>query len=604
IQPSQRLHAISPLIYGQFIEHLGRCIYGGIWAELLRNRKMHGVVQPNGVVESWQPYGTNARWYADHQHFFVGGQAQVIEGTGEGEHGIAQDRLSLLPKGYVGRVVVKADGVREIEVSLRLPDGKVLASQTLKGITTRWQKKPFQLQVSEPAPTAQFVISFRGTGKLWIGAVSLMPADHLFGMRREVIEAIRALNPPIVRWPGGNFVSGYDWRDGIGDPDRRPPRWDRAWNAWEWNDFGTDEFMQFCRLVGAEPYICTNAGEGYEHEAADWMRYCKRKGYRVRYWGIGNEMYGPWQLGHLDATRYALKAILFAQAMRAVMPEARLVAVGVDGGGWDQWNARVTRIAGAHFDLLAPHYYQGYNPNDDPRQIYTVVAGAPVHIERMLRETHAIVEQNKPAGKRITLAFDEWNVWEPHQVQAEGFESFYALRDALFAAGVFHAMHRCGEFVELACLAQTVNVLGALRTTQTQVLRTPLYWAFWLYGRRTGKWRVACTVETPRGTMPTGGEIPIVDATATLSEDGTKLFVGLINRHPEREVQVRLTLGDFPAKPTVTMARLWSEHFTDTNTFEQPEKVKPTEQTLPLADALNLTLPRHSITLLTIERRD
>ncbi|MEJ7613628.1 MAG: alpha-L-arabinofuranosidase C-terminal domain-containing protein [Candidatus Fervidibacter sacchari] len=601
VNPQKRLNEISPLIYGQFIEHLGRCIYGGIWAEMLRNRKMHGSVQENGVVENWQPFGKNARWFADNVEFFVGGQSQVIEGTGSGEHGIAQSGLDLLPKGYVGRVIVKGEGVNEITVSLR-KDGKVLASKTLKGVTNRWKKLPFRLQVKGAVSDAHFVIAFSGKGKLWVGVTSLMPADNVDGMRKDVLDAIKDIKPPIVRWPGGNFVSGYDWRDGIGDPDKRPPRWDRAWGAWEWNDFGTDEFMKFCRYIGAEPYICTNAGEGYEHEAAEWMRYCKEKGYKVRYWGIGNEMYGNWQLGHLDANKYALKAILFATEMRKVIPDARLVAVGVDGSGWGNWNAIVTRIAGAHFDLIAPHYYQGYNPNDDPRQIYTVVVGSPVRIERMLRETFDIVERNKPKGKRITLAFDEWNVWEPHQTQSAGFESFYALRDGIFAAGVFHAMHRCGDFVELACLAQTVNVLGAIRTTQTQVLKTPIYWAFWLYVRNTGKWRVACDVDSPVGTTPVGGETPVVDASATLSEDGKTLFIGLINRHPESDIEVQLDLGNFKAKPTVQMWQLWSENFTDTNTFEQPEKVRPTERTIPLNEALTLKLPRHSVTVLKFER--
>jgi alpha-N-arabinofuranosidase len=601
VNPQKRLNEINPLIYGQFIEHLGRCIYGGIWAEMLRNRKMHGAVQENGVVEQWQPFGKNARWFADNVEFFVGGQSQVIEGTGSGEHGIAQSGLDLLPKGYFGRVIVKGEGVSEITVSLR-KDGKVLASKRLKGVTDRWKKLPFRLQVSEAVSGAEFVIAFNGKGRLWVGAASLMPADNVDGMRKDVLDAIKDIKPPVVRWPGGNFVSGYDWRDGIGDPDQRPPRWDRAWGAWEWNDFGTDEFIKFCRYVGAEPYICTNAGEGYEHEAAEWMRYCKEKGYKVRYWGIGNEMYGNWQLGHLDANKYALKAILFATAMRKVIPDARLVAVGVDGGGWGNWNAIVTRIAGAHFDLIAPHYYQGYNPNDDPRQIFTVVAGSPMHIEQMLRETFDIVERNKPKGKRITLAFDEWNVWEPHQVPATGLESFYALRDGIFAAGVFHAMHRCGDFVELACLAQTVNVLGAIRTNQTQVLKTPIYWAFWIYVRNTGKWRVACDVDSPVGTMPVGGETPVVDASATLSDDGRTLFIGLINRHPESDVEVQLDLGNFKAKPKVQMWQLWSENFTDTNTFEQPEKVKPTEQTISLNEALNLKLPRHSVTVLKFER--
>lgn len=601
ITSHRRLHEISPLIYGQFIEHLGRCIYGGIWAEMLRNRKMHGSVQENGVVEQWQPFGENARWHADHVEFFVGGQSQVIVGTGSGEHGIAQDGLNLLPKPYVGRVIVKGSGVSEVTVSLRVGD-KVLAAQTLKGVTGRWKKLPFRLSVKEAVKGAQFVISFNGKGTLWVGAASLLPGDHVNGMRKDVLDAIKDIKPPIVRWPGGNFVSGYDWRDGIGDPDKRPPRWDRAWGAWEWNDFGTDEFMKFCEYVGAEPYICTNAGEGYEHEAAEWMRYCKGKGYKVRYWGIGNEMYGHWQLGHLDATKYALKAILFATEMRKVMPNARLIAVGVDGKGWGNWNAIVTEIAGAHFDLLAPHYYQGYNPNDDPCQIYTVIAGSPIHIERMLRETIDIVEQHKPKGKRITLAFDEWNVWEPSQTVANGLESFYALRDAIFAAGVFHAMHRCSDFVELACLAQTVNVLGAIRTNQTQLVKSPIYWVFWLYVRNTGKWQVACEVESPVGTTQVGRETPVVDVSATLSEDRRTLFVALINRHPESEVSVHLDLGNFQAKPTVHLWQLWSEQFTDTNTFDEPEKVKPVERAIPLSKALDLTLPHHSITLLRFER--
>ncbi|MGQ9520937.1 MAG: alpha-L-arabinofuranosidase C-terminal domain-containing protein, partial [Candidatus Fervidibacter sp.] len=281
----------------------------------------------------------------------------------------------------------------------------------------------------------------------------------------------------------------------------------------------------------------------------------------------------------------------------------RLIAVGVDGGGWGNWNAIVTKVAGVHFDLIAPHYYQGYNPNDDHRQIYTVVAGSPAHIERMLKETFAIVELNKPKGKRITLAFDEWNVWEPRQTVENRLESFYALRDGLFAAGVFHAMHRCGGFLELACLAQTVNVLGAIRTSQTQVVKTPIYWAFWIYVHNTGKWRVECDVESPKGTTQVGGETPVVDASATLSDDGKTLHIALINRHPESDLTVQLNIQNFTPKPTVQMWRLWSEHFLDTNTFDEPEKVKPTEQTVPLSDALTLKLSRHSVTVLRLERK-
>jgi alpha-N-arabinofuranosidase len=601
IDAGKKLNEINPLIYGQFIEHLGRCIYGGIWAEMLTNRKFTGAAAPSGVVESWAPFGSEAAWQPEDIDYYVGGQAQRIASEGDTEHGIAQGGLAILPKRYAGRVVARADGPKQIRVSLRA-GGKILAEQTLTGLTGKWSKLPFTLDVGEGAPAADFVISFAGKGTLWIGAVSLMPGDNEEGMRRDVLDAIRDMKAPIVRWPGGNFVSGYHWKDGIGDPDKRPPRWDRAWNAWEWNDFGTDEFMAFCRLVGTEPYICANAGEADEREAAEWMAYCKQKGYHVRYWGIGNEMYGGWQLGHLEATPYALKANLFADAMHKVQPDARLIVNGVDGGGWGDWNAKVAHINGGHSDLLSVHYYQGYDRADAPEYIYTVVAGSPAHIEAMLRESNDIVVRNKPAGRELPIAFDEWNVWEPFQDTSQGLESFYALRDGVFAAGVFHALQRCGGFVEMANLAQTVNVLGILRTNQTQVAKSPIYWAFWMYARGTGKWRVGCEVAAPLGTVPVGGKAPVVDASATLSEDGKALFVGLINRHPQADVAVELDLGGFGAGPQVSMMRLAGRSFLDTNTFEEPDKVKPSEETLSLEGAKRLVLPRHSVTVLRFER--
>ncbi len=593
---------INPMIYGQFIEHLGRCIYGGIWAELLYNRKMHGVEGSAGVVEGWEPFGADAAWSADRTVFYVGGQCQKIVGQGPSEHGIEQGGIGLLPKPYVGRVVVRGDKVRQIEVSLRAGE-KIFARMVLKGIQPRWRTYPFRLSVTEATDQGRFVISFKGEGTLWIGAASLMPADHWNGMRRDVLDAIKEIGPPVVRWPGGNFVSGYHWRDGIGDRDKRPPRWDRAWNAWEWNDFGTDDFIRFCRYVGAAPYICANAGEGYEDEAADWMGYCKEKGYAVPFWGIGNEMYGNWQLGHLSAERYALKSILFYRAMKKVDPKAHLITVGVEGSGWDRWNEKVVRIAGNHMDMLSVHYYQGYNPADDPGQIYTVVASAPCRIERILRETKEIIDKLAPVGRKIPIAFDEWNVWEPHQTGQTGFESFYSLRDAIFAAGVFHALHRCSDFVAMANLAQTVNVLGAIRTNATQVVKTPIYWAFWIYVRNTGQWRVPEKVDGPTGTAPNGGVTPVVDASASLSEKGDVLFLSLINRHPEKDVRVALDLHAFDPEGTVSVYRLTASSYRDTNNFAMPETVTPKGEQMSVENALRPILPKHSITVLRFHRK-
>lgn len=615
VDASKRLNEINPMIYGHFIEHLGRCIYGGIWAEMLYNRKFTGISH-DGVIEGWRRIGSGASYSPDNIIFYVGGQAQRIDGHDEQEHGIAQDGLEIEPKAYVGRVIARGDGVKSITVSIRSGE-QILAMQRLSGITNRWRKLQFRLEPKAAASNASFAIAFKGKGTLHIGAASLMPADNIYGMRRDVIEAIKAIKPPIVRWPGGNFVSGYHWRDGVGDIDRRPPRWDRAWNAWEWNDFGTDEFIRFCRLVGCEPYICVNAGEGYADEAAEWVEYCNgspdtrwgslrarygnREPYKVRYFGIGNEMYGNWQLGHLDAVKYALKSIEFALAMRRVDRSIKLIEVGVDGAGWGGWNEKVVKIAGAHFDMLSVHYYQGYNANDDVSLIYTTVASAPARIERMLNEVAQIIERNKPKGKRITIAFDEWNVWMPHQTTQVGLEGYYTLRDAIFAAGVFHALHRLGGIVEMANLAQLVNVLGAIRTTQTKVLLTPIYHAFAMYVHRTGERRVQCAYSSPKLSSPAASDVDAVDLSATLSGDGKKLFVAAINRHPEMSARLHIKIEGFKPRERVWLELMTSASFNDANKFESPDVVKPSRQCISLSEACKFTLPKHSIAILQFE---
>lgn len=617
VNAKKRLNEINRMIYGHFIEHLGRCIYGGIWAEMLFNRKFTGDSK-DGIVEGWRSFSKGARYSPDNITFYVGGQAQRIDGLTDGEHGIAQDGIDVEAKSYVGRVIVQGEGVKSITVSLRKGD-KVLASQTLTGVTNKWRKLHFKLTPRDSATNATFAITFRGKGTLRIGAASLMPEDNIFGMRRDVIEAIKAIKPPVVRWPGGNFVSGYHWRDGIGDPDKRPPRWDRAWNAWEWNDFGTDEFMRFCRVIGCEPYICVNAGEGYADEAAEWVEYCNsspdtkcgslrarygsREPYKVRYFGIGNEMYGNWQLGHLDAVKYALKSIEFATAMKRVDRAIKLVEVGVDGAGWGGWNEKVVRIAGGHFDMLSVHYYQGYNQNDDVSLIYTIVSSAPVRIERMLRETAKIIERNKPAEKRITIAFDEWNVWMPHQTTQVGLEGYYTLRDAIFAAGVFHALHRLGDVVEMANLAQLVNVLGAIRTTKTKLLLTPIYHAFAMYVHNTGRWHIQCEYSSPKLSAPTAADVDAIDISATLSEDGKTMFVAAINRHPEMDAKLHIAIDGFKPTQNVWLEMMTSASFNDANKFDAPDVVKPRREWMPLNEACQLTLPRHSIAILRFEAK-
>ncbi|HOS95767.1 MAG TPA: hypothetical protein PLQ54_20840, partial [Armatimonadota bacterium] len=369
-------------LFGHFTEHLGRCIYhDGIWAELVRNRKFVGDAGPDGALASWRRFGSDdgVELARDNMTYYTGSQSQRITSRqAAGEHGIAQDGFRLRPVDYQCRIVLRQTGDdAPVTVSLRRGD-QVLAESRIDRPADKWRTYTSTLQPESPGPASLCITTEAARGNLWIGAISLMPGDAVDGMRADLIEAIRALHPPIIRWPGGNFASGYHWRDGIGERDLRPARFDRAWNVWDTNDFGTREFLRFCELVGCAPYICLNLGEGTPDEAVEWVQFCNgaantpggrlrddggpREPYGVRYWGLGNELYGDWQLGHLTPTNYGRKAAEFARAVREVDPEVKLIGVGVEGSGWADWNAIVTRTAAAELDYLSVHVYQDAPP--------------------------------------------------------------------------------------------------------------------------------------------------------------------------------------------------------------------------------------------------
>lgn len=592
---------VSPMIYGHFIEHLGRCIQGGIWAEILNNRKFAGNVQSNGVVEGWESVG-EADFSAEHERVYTGGQAQKIELKGT-EAGIVQAGLDLQTgKEYNVRVVFQGDRLNKLKVELN--DFQVTRTE----FQTGWQLWETTLKPTQAGSGSKLKILAKGPGTLIIGCVSLMPTDNLNGFRRDVIDTVRSCNPPIVRWPGGNFVSGYDWKEGIGERDKRPPRWDRAWGAWEMNDVGTDEFIQFCRLLNTEPYICVNAGEGTPRMAAEWVEYCNGspdtpmgklraenghpEPYKVRYWGTGNEMYGDWQLGHLDPVKYGLKAVEFARAMRTVDPDIKLILVGVEQDGWGDWNRKALRIAGKHHDYLSVHFYQGADHRADPLETYHRVVMSPVQVERSLARTAEIIREVMPDNP-LPIAFDEWNTWYANAVVQNGLEQEPPLCDGLFSAGIFHAMIRLCDRVQMANLAQLVNVLGALRASPTQLLKTPTYLAFEMYAPYFTGYRQSVT-------MPDGiGEL--VDIVAVLSEKGDRLAIGFINRSLNETQTVRVNLRNFAPASQVTLMRIEAARFDAINTFSNPDAVQLRKESVPWRT--DWVLPAHSVSVLLLGKR-
>jgi alpha-N-arabinofuranosidase len=344
-------------------------------------------------------------------------------------------------------------------------------------------------------------------------------------MRADTLELLKQLDAPVYRWPGGNFVSGYNWRDGIGERDRRPPRKNPAWQGIEHNDFGMDEFMVFCRTLGTEPYIAVNAGLGNGRSAVEELQYANapadRPGgqlrasnghpqpYGVHWWGIGNEMFGDWQLGYMGLDKYIAKHIEYAKAMRAADPSIKLVAVGAAG----PWSEGMLRKCANDMDLMSEHFYCGENPNDLAAHVRLI----PDNIRRIAaahRDYRKRLDSLK--GKDIRIAMDEWNYWYGTEPYGQIGCPFH-LKDALGIAAGLHEFARQSDIVFMANYAQTVNVIGCIKTSKTAASLDTTGLALKLYRQHFGVTPVA--VESPAP----------LDVAAAWTADRKALTVGIVN---------------------------------------------------------------------------
>lgn len=468
--------AMSKYIYGQFIEHLGRCIYGGIWAEMLEDRKFYYGV---GDKESpWSVSGQPAAVTMSKDAPFVGDHTPEVSLAGNGTAaGIEQRDLALVKgKTYKGRVVLLGEAsAAPVTVSLVWGAGETeRQTVTIPRLDGTYRASPLAFAAPVSTDHATLVIASAGTGTFRVGTASLMPSDNVEGFRADTLGLLRELNAPVYRWPGGNFVSGYNWRDGIGDRDKRPPRKNPAWKGVEHNDVGLHEFMAFCRLVQAEPYIAVNSGLGDATSAADEVEYVNgaastpmgklraanghAEPWQCRFWSVGNEMYGDWQLGHMPLREYVQKHNQFAAAMKARSGGLQLVGVGAIG----EWSEAMLANCSDNMSLISEHFYSQEQPG-----LLSHVSQIPREI-RQIAEAHRKYRATIPAlrGKDIRVALDEWNYWYgPHLYGELGTQ--YFLKDALGIAAGIHEYSRQSDIVFMANYAQTVNVIGAIKTNKT-----------------------------------------------------------------------------------------------------------------------------------------
>ncbi|MCA8977584.1 MAG: glycoside hydrolase family 127 protein, partial [Planctomycetes bacterium] len=522
---------ISQYVYGQFIEHLGRCIYGGIWAEMLQDRKFFAAV---GADDSpWRPCGA-AVVAMDTAAPFVGEHTPVVRAaTGGGAHGIAQRDLHLLAGGrYVGYAwLAGVAGETQVEAEVRLcwGDGpNDFAKVQLGRFGPEFRKAVFELSSPMATTTGRLEVIATTPAPLRIGTVSLMPADNKNGMRVDTLALLKRLDAPIYRWPGGNFVSGYDWHDGIGDRDRRPPRKNPAWTGIEHNDFGIHEYIAFCEELGTEPYVVCNSGLGQVDDAVAEIEYFhgdvstpmgalrakngRKAPFHVTWWGVGNEMFGNWQLGHMPLADYIEKHAVFAAAMRQQDPSIKLIGVG-EAGRWSEGML----AAGADMDLISEHFYNQEGPGTAAHALQlrdSIRRIADAH--RRYRETIPTL-----AGKDVRIALDEWNYWYgPHVFGELG--TRYFQKDALGVAAGLNELARQSDLYFMANYAQTVNVIGAIKTTPTAAAMATTGLVLELYRHQFGSLPVHARCADP------------IDVMAALTADGKVLTIAAVNPTAEQ----------------------------------------------------------------------
>ena len=420
------------------------------------------------------------------------------------------------------------------------------------------------------------------------------PLSDEHGFRRDVLDAARGLRVPVLRWPGGNFVSGYHWTDGIGPVEQRPRRMELAWQAEEPNHFGTDEFINYCRALGAEPYICVNMGSGSMDEAAGWVEYCNGTGnthwanlrrangsdqpYGVKLWGLGNEMWGAWQIGATTADDYVKHARQFAAVMRLVDPTIELVSCGQ--WGWTEWDRIVLDGLAEHIRYHSIHLYTG-NPD-----FYTNVL-APHQADRALRMCEALIERvrfMRGIDHRIGIAYDEWNVWyrmRGPRERRDGLEERYDLSDALAIATYLNIFIRHCRSVNLANYAQMVNVIAPIFTRPTGLFLQTVYHPLRLYAEHVQAIALDVFVDSPtleleRGQLESIADLApfhALDVSATCNASGDEVCIAVVNRHRDQDISARIELQSRAFDGPLSVFEVNGRDVTATNSFDEPEQV-------------------------------
>jgi alpha-L-arabinofuranosidase len=444
------------------------------------------------------------------------------------------------------------------------------------------------------------------------------------GLRKDVLAALKEQSYTTIRYPGGNFLSGYNWLDGVGPKSQRPRRRDLAWQSLETNQFGTNEFIEFCQAIQAEPMLGVNMGTGNIQSAADLVEYCNTPGgtywsdlrvshgqrtpHNVRYWCVGNEMDGPWQIGHLDAVAYGNKALEAAKMMKWQDPSIQTILCGSSSDSmptYPEWDRTALEIAWEHVDYHSMHYYAGNRENDTASYLSSAVA-----FERFvdtLEGTLRYVKAKNRSRHEVYLSWDEWQVWykgDPMQgnwTEAPHLaEEVYNLEDALVVAQWLNVFLRKSHVLKIACVAQIVNVISWLHTQGDRLLKHPSFYAFKLVSNHARGDALDVSVKAPMLDTNLYGSVPTLDVSASFDAETNQGAVFLVNRSQTDSVTTEIVWQDGKEVRVDQAWQLAGSDPKEANSWDEPDRLVAVPVSPPQVDSSRTTmsLPPLSFTVL------